>query len=238
MQRDCSYLARLRLDVVALFFVSLFGLSQAHALLLEIEPDSLDASVGDSVNLDIFARSLGTDLIGGFDIDLEFDTSLLAFNSVSFGTGLGDPDLFESLVDNCLGGELFCPAGPGRVNLYQVSFLDSGSLGALQPGSDLFLFSIVFDALAAGFSSVSFTRTDISDETGFEVLQVTSTSGATINSSPVDEPVPVPAPSVLSLLGIGLLLLLSRLPAIGARRAIARLPRAAGTERRPFDTGV
>ena len=239
MLRNCLFLRRLRLDVAVVCLVCLLGFSQANALLLEIEPADLDITVGDSVSLDIFARSLDTDMIGGFDIDLAFPTDLLAFRSVSFGTGLGDPALFDSLVDSCLGGEVFCPAAPGQVNLFQVSFLDSDSLALLQPGADLRLFTIDFDSLSVGLLDVAFARTDITDETGFQALQVTDTSGATINSSPVDEPVPVPAPSVLSLMGIGLLSIwLARLPRIGARRRTAQLRVTHGTNRQPLSEGA
>lgn len=166
--------------------------SSASAVLLDIDPPGQTISEGGQASVDVYARSLGTDRVGAFDIALSFDGALLGFNDVIFGTGLGDPVL-DSITS-------VTTSTSDQVGVAQVSLLFS--LSGLQDGSDLRLFSLVFDGLSEGISPVNISSALISDESGLP-LGVNFGQSATV----LVEPRSVPEPGVLLLFSIGLVML-------------------------------
>jgi len=148
--------------------------------------------VNDTVDVDVLVS--GPDLgdfaapsIRSFDLDISFDTDVLAFLEVVFDPLLGTPGV-EALVSD---GE-----SAGVVDLASVSILSAASLDALQP--DAFRLAIVrFDAVGAGQSALELTQSIIGDSSGAP-FTLDAAHGANVV---------VPEPGVLRLLAAGVLLL-------------------------------
>jgi hypothetical protein len=166
---------------------------QAQALLLELSPSTQGVTLGDQVTFELFARSVGSDQIGSFDVTLGFDSALLALNEVFFGPSLGDPDLLESIVG--------VTPGIDQVGLSQVSLLFD--LSGLQDGSDLLLSSIVFDTLSVGLGSLGFLSASVSDGFGSPLQQLLLGESVSV----MVDPARIPEPGTLLLLTAGLLML-------------------------------
>jgi MYXO-CTERM domain-containing protein len=116
---------------------------------LTLVPSSPSVGVGQTLSVDVVVGGL-VELEGGgeialesFDLDLAFDTSRLAFTSLSYGPALGDPED---------GAETFV-SGPGSPNatgvalLFEFSFLTEAQLLALQ-AAPFTLATLQFQALA------------------------------------------------------------------------------------------
>ena len=79
----------------AIFLVA-FLYSQSWALSLSFNPSSSLIGVGDLIDVDIVVSDLTDDVsglpvyVGAFDLEVNYDASILSFNSYSLGNGLGD----------------------------------------------------------------------------------------------------------------------------------------------------
>ena len=191
--RRQSLSIRMRLARCLLPLALLFSSFQVQALLLELSPSTQEVALGDQATFDLFARSIGADLVGSFDVTLAFDSTRLSLDEVIFGSSLGDPDLFESLVG--------VATAIGQVGVSQVSLLFD--LSGLQDGSDLFLSRFMFDTLSVGLGSLGFLSASVSDALGFPIDPVLL--GESVNV--MIEPARIPEPGTLLLLAAGLLLL-------------------------------
>lgn len=121
--------------------------SAATAVTIGFVPSSSTVQVGDLFGIDVVVSDLpSTDVVSAYDLDIAFDESLLAFSSLTFGTGLGLPPFGFAT-----------PLPGGILQASQVSLLFDSELLALQGGS-LTLFTIEFEALASGTSFLSFLR--------------------------------------------------------------------------------
>ena len=72
------------------------------AVTISLEPTSQNIFVGDIATVDVNISNLGDfspDSLGAFDLDITYDANLLTFDSLDFGTFLGDPLLFEVITD-------------------------------------------------------------------------------------------------------------------------------------------
>ena len=69
----------------------LLGLGvQANATpIISFDPVFQTTSVGSSVSVELRISGLGDDILTGFDIDISFDDSILAFDNFAFGTDCG-----------------------------------------------------------------------------------------------------------------------------------------------------
>ncbi len=126
------------------------GLSSSALALpvtLTLVPSAGSLLPGQTLSVDVVVGGL-TEMAGeialeSFDLDLSFDTSRLQFDSLSFGTSLGDPnDLGETFV--------FGPGTPstsGVVLMGEFSLLTGAQLLALQ-SAPFTLATIGFTALA------------------------------------------------------------------------------------------
>lgn len=147
---------------------------------LSITPEVPSVQVGTDVVADVGFTGLQSSLIGGYDLTIDYDPTLLAVNSVSFGTYLDGPD--SSLQ--------FVSQSPGSIELYEYSY---GSLSSQTGYGALPLFDITFDTLAAGTSALTFDTVAnagvlVSDQGGNNFTNfVTYDSSVNITGAPVVE---------------------------------------------------
>ncbi|WP_019603663.1 PEP-CTERM domain protein [Teredinibacter turnerae] len=163
-------------------------LTSANAITIDILPTEQTVLLGDQVGVDIWVSDLGDNFaLGDFDFDLSFDSSIISFDSVSFGSGLGD-----SWQDYSATG--------GLLNLNELSWETAGSLLANQP-MNFSLATILFNTEAIGSTQVSFSTVwALGDQWGnpFDF----TTSDGTINVVGGVNPVPLPGSLPLMLSGL------------------------------------
>ncbi len=148
----------------------------AQAATLSLSLDSATVSTGDEITLDLVVSGLDdTSVLGAFDIDVAFDSSVLAFGDYTLSDELGSIDNVDA--EDYSGGEY--EDVDGLVNLCVISYLSASELLASQ--SDAFtLATLSFTAIADGTSAFSIDYEDLSVEA-------------------------VPVPSAIVLLGLGML---------------------------------
>lgn len=173
---------------------------------LAIEPDTPSVQQGTQALADVgFAQV--TSLVRSYDITIDWDPTLLSFNSVSFYSDLDGPD-------NSI--QVFAP-GTGTLEVAETSFGDLASQTGFGP---LPLFQITFDTIGAGISPLIIDPTAnggplIGNENGVSYTDfLTSNGSLQITPAPVSS---VPEPGSSWLLAAGLLAL------AGASRARWRI---------------
>ncbi|WP_339074816.1 hypothetical protein [Teredinibacter turnerae] len=163
-------------------------LTSANAITIDILPTEQTVLLGDQVGVDIWVSDLGDNFaLGDFDFDLTFDSSIISFDSVSFGSGLGDSWQDYSSTD-------------GLLNLNELSWETAGSLLTNQP-MNFSLATILFNTEAIGSTQVSFSTVwALGDQWGnpFDF----TTSDGTINVIGGVNPVPLPGSLPLMLSGL------------------------------------
>jgi hypothetical protein len=123
-----------------------------------------EVELGSPVDVPIVVSGLGDAAppsLSSFDLDVSFDPSILAFDSVAFGDPLlGDQlDLFGS------GSLTDVLPGAGTVNLFELSFDLPSDLDTLQAGS-FTLATLTFDTLALGTSAIDISANALGDAFG------------------------------------------------------------------------
>lgn len=181
--------------VFALAAICLCLSAPSHAVTLDITPNSAIGNVGSpfTVELGILGLGGGTAL-GAFDINFNFDSALVNFQSASFG----DPHLGDQLDLSRLGiNSPLATPGVGTVNLIETSFDDSALL--IQSQAVKFtLASLTFAGMSAGAAPFSITINSLSDAFGGPITATATLGSATIAA------VPEPSTWVLTLAGLGL----------------------------------
>lgn len=193
------------LGLAALMAVS--APSAEAAPLVFIQPTPQIVEVGDPVSIDVMISGL-TESVGGFDIDVAFDDSILTGDTFAV-----DPDgNFDSDLDVSFG------FSADLVNIALVGDPAGDNL-ALNPFR---LGTINFTAAALGNSLLTLTFNDLSNESGEQLLDASSRGGIVCVVQSVTAPVncgrQVPEPGLLAMLSIG--------AAFGFRRFALARPRA------------
>jgi hypothetical protein len=151
---------------------------------LSIVPEESSVQVGDTITTDISLSGLSNQLIGGYDLTIDFNPSVLSVADVTFGPYLDGPlESFQGTNTSV----------SSQIEVDEVSF---GDLANQTGNGTVPFFSITFDTLAAGTSALTFdpvanAGTLLSDQNGvqftnFEVLDssVTVTPASVITAAP------------------------------------------------------
>lgn len=168
----------------------------AHTL--SFDPPSQAVVLGSEASIDVRLGGAMPDGLGAYDFDVTFDPALLAFDRAIDGLGLG------------LAIGLGTFPGVGTVTVSDFSLESVADLLALQ-SDDFVLFTLVFDTLAAGTSSLGFDLVTLGDAAGAPIVPAALGTGSiTITAA-------IPEPGALSLL------VLAGLAAVATRkRTVAR----------------
>jgi len=175
--------------------IAVFTCFQSYAATIELVPASATALPGTSFDVALTISGLGdyaSSSLGEFDIDISYNSSILAFNNAVFG----DPDpLLGDQLDLFGFGfpiQVVAPSS-GSVNLFELSFNTIDELVDYQAGA-FTLATLKFDALAAGKSDLILTPITLGDESGAPLSVTVANSSITV----------VPEPSTISLFILGI----------------------------------
>lgn len=202
----------IRLPLIGTAVVAWSALSlPAHAMQIEITPSSTTIDIGETLAIDVIASGLGNGVapsIGGYDIQIDFDSALLSAGPVDYGTGL----------DLGLGSLQLSFDLPSGVEVTETAYGSETEINGLQP-DDFVLFSVNLSGLAAGTGALGLTLLSITDASG--VNDITS-SFTTVGASYRILDAQAPTPGIAYLLGAGLV------PLVVTRRRSARIHRNSG----------
>ncbi|MGH0033686.1 MAG: cohesin domain-containing protein [Myxococcota bacterium] len=165
--------------------------ADASALSLRLEPGSGVLDLGDPLSVDLVVDDLSPEVIGAFQVGIDFDPAVLDYQGASSDDSLGVPGL-----QTVFGGS----ESPGNANVFEVSFLSQAQLSAIQ-GDSLVLATLSFVGVGAGESALSFSQTDLSDAFA-RPLAIDERVGATVT---VNDPIPQPGAALLFAVGAAVL---------------------------------
>lgn len=184
--------------VLVVAWALLFGPRPAEAITLGFDPASQDVALGSQATVDVVVDPM-TALVGAFDIIVTWDDAILDLASLSV-----DPA-------NDFGGSFDAVDTLGRTDAVNVALVSSHfDLTPFQNGVDLItLFTLTFDTLALGTSSLAFSPGIqgtvfpfgvgfLGDELG-DLLPTPANDGSI---TVVDRVVPAPATLLLTAIGL------------------------------------
>jgi len=177
----------------SLAFLSLVVSGAANATLISFDPADTAVDLGGSFSIDILATPEAGELIGTYDFLVNYDPTILAFDSLVFGTSLNSSASFCDLLGTSCRD--YSDTG-GALNLFEVSF--EFDLAALQDGiTSIVLATLTFDAIGLGTSGLSFTGNIaglaapfnfLGDALGLPLAVVPGVGSATVAPTQVSEP--------------------------------------------------
>jgi hypothetical protein len=166
-------LARLKWARIAALALVGFS-SSAAALVLSFNPANQTVPLSGLASVDIRVSDVLPAGLGAYDFDVTFDPTILGYNNVVDGLGLGF----------AIG--LGATPGVGTVTVSDFSLEAPADLLALQT-NEFVLFSIVFDTLALGTSPLGFSGVTLGDAQGNQITPA-GLAGGSITVAAVPEP--------------------------------------------------
>lgn len=139
----------------SLSVISLVFQTPAIAITLEFTPTNQTTDLGKQISVDLAISGLGDKTapsLSAFDVDIAFDSNILAFNNAVFGNQLdfGSSSITSAILSSDL-------------NLVEVSLELPGDINPLQ-AADFLLATVTFDAIGVGTSDLTFNRVELLDD--------------------------------------------------------------------------
>lgn len=184
-----------RIVTVILFVAAVTGCTARNAgaatLFVDTIPggaidQTLTKAPGDVFGVDILIENAAD--LAGFQFELAFDPSILSAGAVVSG-GIFEPDTFP--LDTTI--------LPGSIRFAETTLLLTG-LDVVAPAV---LATVQFTVSGVGVSVLDLRQTVLADSLGGPISPILETDGV-LNSTA--QPAPIPEPSVLSLMSLGLAL--------------------------------
>lgn len=190
--------------ILTYFFVCVFAMLAwpAQAVIIKVTPMQSNTVTGSVVGVNLDITGLGQDSapsVGGYDIGLSFDPSILKLKAVYFG----DPLLGDQLDLFGLGSLQLMSPQAGMVNLVQISLDLPADLDAMQAQA-FTLARIEFDAIGVGTTTLGLQLNALADANG-DALSAQLQGGLLGVAGGGSEPgtsVPEPDTAILLLAGL------------------------------------
>lgn len=182
---------------VLLVTLTMSGKTSQASIMLSLDPSDQSIGVGDIATVDLNISGLASGeapTLGGFMLDINYDPTILAFDSLVFGPYLGDPATSEADISTDA-------SVSGVVNFYEVSWLSTSDLDTLQP-SIFTLATLRFKGLSEGTSDLGLENVVLSDAPGTGTLDAILNDGQVTVAKATTA---VPEPATLSLLALGVI---------------------------------
>jgi hypothetical protein len=202
----------IRFIMLVFFGLIISGLPGAHAVTIDLVPTSTNLLVGGGVDLDLVisgselagyvdffdsALTTGNDL-GTFDLNMNYDPTMLLFNSYSLGDQLGNIGLGDAA--DLSSGDSY---PTGVINIAELSLIPLFGPGDLSFQSDHFILATLsFKALSIGNTSLFLSDVILGDFNG-DPLTLENVPTLSLAIEP-GQGYPVPEPATIVFLGAGL----------------------------------
>ncbi|HIK06248.1 MAG TPA: hypothetical protein IGS40_16285 [Trichormus sp. M33_DOE_039] len=191
---------------IGIALISFLNVGSVQAITLSFEPEYQEVLLGNTVDVDIKISDLGDDVLGSYDLTVEFDADILEYQDHSFGTQLGFGDQnFPSLA--------FLLPSPNennliyRLNLYEISSYEPDFLNVNQD-NDFILFTLTFKAIQLGISPVKIVNEppDIPFILGDAYVSNLPVNIPADGSVKVTESTPIPEASTIPIPIVGIIM--------------------------------
>jgi hypothetical protein len=165
------------LFVLLIALVAISPVAQAVPITpaLSFSPSAQLVPIGNQAIVDVNISGLtGPLALGAYDLNVNFNSSILSLASISFGIGLNLGNPLNSTTGTF---------GTNPLNVFEVSFVSPATLSAGQPDS-FRLFTLTFNTLSLGTSPLSFSSVILGDQNGDPLTATLGAGSITVTPEP------------------------------------------------------
>ncbi len=178
------------------------SLNSQAAFTIDLVTSSPKINLGENVLVQIQGSGLNQSTapaLGDYDVNINFDSSLFAFNNVTWGDSVKGNQLDVNGVGSLFGND---SPSTGLLHFFQTSFDSAVDLESMQ-ADNFTLFSMVFSSIATGNANFSLTSNALGDASGNNLEPAAVNGATTVSVTPVPLPAAFPLLlSALSMLGV------------------------------------
>ena len=176
--------------------ITISAFQGANAYQLTFTPQNQSVAVGSSVAVDAVLSGLtsASQIVSAFDVSVDFNSLIVSFSSGTLGTDFGALASFAN------------PTASGSSISWNLTSAELDAALQGMQGDSVTLGTLNFSALAAGSSPLSYSYSDVTGLNSTAITPDLFTGNITVTDTGT---APVPEPSTLILMSLGVLGMLS-----------------------------